>query len=187
VQHLPANQRAALIMFDVLGFSAAEIAEAMATTSASVNSALQRARERLAAVLPARSQRAQLADLGDAGQRDLVNRYTAALEHRDMDGLLALLTEDATWSMPPLPNWFRGRSSIAAFLAAGPFTQTWRHIPTQANGQLAVAGYLRDDTGEFTAYALDVIEVRSGRIASVVGFLSPEVFAAFGLPERLST
>lgn len=104
VQHLAANQRAALIMFDVLGFSAAEIAEAMATTPASVNSALQRARERLAGVLSARSQRAQLADLGDAGQRVLVNRYTAALERRDMDALLALLTEDATWSMPPLPN-----------------------------------------------------------------------------------
>ncbi len=187
VQHLPANQRAALIMFDVLGFSAAEIAEAMATTPASVNSALQRARERLAAVLPAHSQRAQLADLGDAGQRDLVNRYTAALEHRNMDALLALLTEDATWSMPPLPNWYRGTSSIAAFLATGPFTQTWRHIPTRANGQLAVASYLREDTSAYTAYALDVLEIRGDRIASVVAFLSPDVFAAFGLPEKLST
>ncbi len=102
-----------------------------------------------------------------------------------MDALLALLTEDATWSMPPLPNWYRGKSSIAAFLAAGPFTQTWRHIPTQANGQLAVASYLRDDTGGYTAYALDVIEIRGDRIASVVAFLSPDVFAAFGLPERL--
>jgi len=181
-----AVQQLALIMFDVLGFSAAEIAEAMATTPASVNSALQRARDRLAAVLPARSQRAQLADLGDAGQRELVNRYATALERRDMDALLALLTEDATWSMPPLPNWYRGKSSIAAFLAAGPFTHAWRHVPTQANGQLAVAGYLRDDTDAYTAYALDVLEIRGDRIASVAAFLSPDVFAAFGLPERLT-
>ncbi len=184
VQHLPGNQRAALIMFDVLGFSAAEIAEAMATTPASVNSALQRARERLAAVLPAHSQQTQLADLGDAGQRDLVTRYSAAFEQRNMDALLALLTEDATWSMPPLPNWYRGKTSIAAFLAVGPFTQSWRHIPTQANGQLAVASYLRDATGAYTAYALDVLEIRGDRIAAVVAFLSPDVFATFGLAEK---
>jgi len=185
VQQLSANQRVALIMFDVLGFSAAEIAEAMATTPPSVNSALQRARERLSGALPARSQRAQLADLGDAGQRGLVNGYADALERRDMGALLALLTEDATWSMPPLANWYRGKSSIAAFLTAGPFTQAWRHVPTQANGQLAVAGYLLDDTGAYTAYVLDVIEVRGDRIASVVAFLSPDFFAAFGLPDRL--
>jgi RNA polymerase sigma-70 factor, ECF subfamily len=186
VQHLPPNQRAALIMFDVLGFSSGEIAEVMATSAVSVNSALQRARERLARVPKARSQQITLAELGDRGQRELVSRYTDAMRRHDIDALLSVLTEDATWSMPPMPNWYRGRAAIAAFLAAGPFTQQWRHRVTRANGQLAVAAYQRDGAGRYIGYALDVLEIRGARIAAVTAFLDGSLFPAFGLPEVLS-
>lgn len=187
IQHLPANQRATLIMFDVLGFSAREVADAMNTTPAAVNSALQRARERIGEGLPVSSQQAIRAALGDAGQRKLVEQYTAAMQHHDIDGMLGLLTEDATWSMPPIPSWFRGHDAIAAFLADGPFTRRWRHLPAHANGQLAVGGYLWDDAvGSHVAFALDVLEIRENRIASIVGFLGGVTFAAFGLPAAIA-
>jgi RNA polymerase sigma-70 factor (ECF subfamily) len=186
VQHLPANQRAALIMFEVLGFSAREIADAMDTTPASVNSALQRARAAIEDVLPKRSQQARLLELGDAGQRELVERYSAALREHDMESMLGLLTDDATWSMPPLGGWFRGRERLSAFLADGPFTVEWRHLPARANGQLAVACYKREEaSGAFVAYALDVLELRGDRIAAIVAFLDGSLFPAFGLPPAL--
>ena len=183
MQHLPPNQRAALIMFDVLGFSAREIADAMETTPASVNSALQRARALIEERMPERSQQETLAALGDAAQRELVARYTSALQHHDVDGMLAVLTEDATWSMPPLATWYRGHEAIAGFLALGPFRVQWRHRATRANGQIAVAAYGREgDSGPFVAYALDVLELRGDRIAAIVAFLDGELFPAFGLP-----
>lgn len=187
VQHLSANERAALIMFDVLGFSAGEIAEAMATSQAAVNSALQRARDRLKDVLPRRSQQATLSELGDRGKRELVSRYTEAMRRHDVDALLNLLTEDATWSMPPMPNWYRGHAAIARFLAEGPFTQQWRHLPGYANGQLAVGSYLRSGADGFLPFALDVLEVRDGLIASIVAFVRGEMFPVFGLPEKFPT
>jgi RNA polymerase sigma-70 factor, ECF subfamily len=183
VQHLPANQRAALILFDVLGFSAAEIAELMDTTPASVNSALQRARVLVAERVPRPSQQETLAVLGDRGQRDLVARYSTAFEDHDLDGMLALLTEDATWSMPPLANWYRGHASIAGFLRSGPFTVQWRHRVTSANGQLAVGCYMRaGDAEPFAPYAIDVLQLRGERIEAVTSFIDGEAFAAFGLP-----
>jgi RNA polymerase sigma-70 factor (ECF subfamily) len=186
LQHLPANQRVALLMFDVLGFSSQEIAAAMATTSASVRSALQRARRLVEERLPERSQHSTLAALGDDGQRKLVARYTAALQQHDVEGMLALLTEDATWSMPPMPAWFRGHDGIAAFLAEAPFRLQWRHRPARANGQLAVGCFAWDEAaGAFRAYALDVLELRGDRIASVVSFIGGERFPAFGLPPAL--
>ena len=186
VQHLPANQRVALLMFDVLGFSAQEIAAAMATTSASVRSALQRARRLVEERLPERSQQATLAALGHEGQRKLVARYTAALKQHDIKGMLALLTEDATWSMPPMASWFRGHDAIAAFLADAPFRVQWRHRPARANGQLAVGCFAWDPSaGAFLAYALDVLELRGDRIASIVSFVDGERFPAFGLPPAI--
>ena len=184
VQHLGANQRAALLMFDVLGFSAQEIADAMDTSAASVNSALQRARKAIAERMPERTQQETLEALGDHGQKELVERYMRALERSDMDAMLALLTEDATWSMPPLTNWYRGHQAIAGFLEQGPFTVDWRHAATRANGQLAVGCYVRDD-GLYRAYALDVLELRGDRIAAVVAFLDGSRFEAFGLPQTL--
>jgi RNA polymerase sigma-70 factor (ECF subfamily) len=183
VQHLPPNQRAALIMFDVLGFSAAEIAETMDTTPASVNSALQRARALVSERVPQPSQQATLATLGDRGQRELVSRYATAFEDHDLHGLLALLTEDATWSMPPLANWYRGHEAIAGFLRSGPFTVRWRHRITSANGQLAVGCYVQSDDAEpFAPYAIDVLQLRGERIEEVTSFIDGEGFAAFGLP-----
>jgi RNA polymerase sigma-70 factor (ECF subfamily) len=181
VQHLPPNQRATLLMFEVLGFSAQEIADAMDTTRASVTSALQRARALLEARRPPQTQQDALAALGERGQRELVQRYTRALADADLDGLLALLTEDATWSMPPLPSWYRGHASIAEFLLAGPFRHRWRHVPVRANGQLAVAGYWEVE-GELEPWMIDVLEVRGDRIASVTAFIGAEHFPRFGLP-----
>jgi RNA polymerase sigma-70 factor (ECF subfamily) len=175
VQHLPPNQRAALIMFDVLGFSAQEIADAMDTTPASVNSALQRARRLIADRLPERSQQATLAALTDEDQRHLVERYTSALEHHDLEAMLAVLTDDATWSMPPLTSWFRGKEAITGFLRAGPFTVDWRHRVTRANGQIAVGCYAWDGEA-YASYALDVLQLRGDRVAAVVDF------RRFGLP-----
>jgi RNA polymerase sigma-70 factor (ECF subfamily) len=187
VQYLPANQRAALIMFDVLGFSAAEIADAMDTTSASVNSALQRARRLVRERMPDRSQQVTLAALGEDGQRKLVEGFTAALLHHDIDGMLALLTEDATWSMPPIPTWFRGHEAIAAFCVDAPFRFRWRSRPVQVNGQLAVGCYWWIETvGAYVAYSLNVFDLRGDRISSIVSFIDGERFAAFGLPPELS-
>jgi RNA polymerase sigma-70 factor, ECF subfamily len=153
------------------------------TTPASVNSALQRARALVAERVPRPSQQETLAVLGDSGQRDLVARYSAAFEDHDLDGMLALLTEDATWSMPPLANWYRGHASIAGFLRAGPFTVQWRHRVTSANGQLAVGCYMRSGDAEpFAPYAIDVLQLRGERIEAVTSFIDGEAFAAFGLP-----
>ena len=189
LQHLSGNERVALLMFDVLGFSAREIAAAMDTTSASVYSALQRARRLAQERLPERSQQATLAALGDEGRRTLVERYTGALQDGDLDAMLALLTEDATWSMPPVPSWYRGHAAIASFLARGPFTVGWRHRVTRANGQLAVGAYMWNAAaGAFVAYSLDVLELRGDRIASIVAFLrlGRDRLAAFGLPPTIS-
>ena len=154
---------------------------------ASVNSALQRARK-VDRGAPARAHASRRRSRRSAtqGQRELVERYTRALERSDMDAMLALLTEDATWSMPPLPNWYRGHEAIAASCARGPFTVDWRHPPTRANGQLAVGCYALQRRRSTGAYALDVLELREDRIASVVAFLDGSRFAAFGLPPTLS-
>lgn len=140
LQHLPGNQRAALLLFEVLGFSAAEIAAMMNTSATSVNSALARARTTVAERIPARTQQRTLRDLDDTRLRDIVAGYAAALERGDADALVALLTEDVTWSMPPMPHWYRGLAAVTDFASRVPLTGcgTWRHVPTSANGQPAV-------------------------------------------------
>jgi RNA polymerase sigma-70 factor, ECF subfamily len=101
--------------------------------------------------------------------------------------MLALLVEDATWSMPPLANRYRGHEAIAAFLAQAPFVRRWRHLPSRANGQLAVGCFMWEESvGAHAAYALDVLELREDRIASIVSFIGGERFAAFGLPPLIS-
>jgi RNA polymerase sigma-70 factor (ECF subfamily) len=201
MQHLPARQRAVLILRDVLAFSAKETSETLGTTVASANSALQRARQRLDDELPDRSQQAALRALGDDGVRDLVERYTGALQRGDVDGVVALLTEDATWSMPPVPTWYRGEA-LRGFLSGPARSVRWRHVPTRASGQLAVGCYAWDaTTGDFVASVLDVLTLRDGRIAAVDGFSTAAsfrrlvadgppytpsaIFGRFGLPERL--
>src|SRR6266540_3019985 len=116
LQHLPARQRAVLILREVLGFSAREVAESLETSDASVNSALQRARKTVDERLPARSQQATLRALGDDGFRELVEGYVAAWESRDVDAIVAMLVEDASFAMPPFPNWWQGRDAVIAFI-----------------------------------------------------------------------
>jgi RNA polymerase sigma-70 factor (ECF subfamily) len=185
LQHLPARQRAVLILRDVLGFSAREVAEALETSDAAVKSALQRARKAVEERLPGQSQQTTLRTLGDDGMREVVERYMDAWERSDFDAVVAMLAEDATLAMPPTPSWYSGRDAIAAFYAVhGP--ARWRHIPTRANGQLAVACYLWDpESGTYAADVLDVLTMRGSRNAAVTAFIDPQVFHRFGLPDEL--
>jgi RNA polymerase sigma-70 factor, ECF subfamily len=186
LQHLPGNQRAALVLFDVLGFSADEIADVMATSRASVNSALQRARAVVREKVGDPSQQRTLRALGDARLAEVVGRYAAALERGDADGLVGLLTEDVTWSMPPLPHWYTGLAAVTDFLHDQPLRESWRHRFTTANGQPAVAGYRwSDDDGVFTAFVLDVLTLRGDRLAAVTAFLGAGHVTRAGLPAEL--
>jgi RNA polymerase sigma-70 factor (ECF subfamily) len=204
LQQLPARQRAALILRDVLGFSAEETAESLEASVPSVNSALQRARRAMEERTPEQSQQATLRALGDEGIREVVERYMDAMERGDVDAMVAMLAQDAAWSMPPLPAWFRGRDGVAGFLRQYAFTVRWKHLPTRANGQLAFGCYAWDRHRDlYVASVLDVLTLRGGRILEVTGFATPAVFARlerqdgplvpspvfrrFGLPEELST
>jgi len=184
VQHLPGTQRAALLLRDVLGFRAAEVASLLDTSVDAVNSALARARRELRERTPERSQQETLRALGDDEVRELVERYTEALESGDVERIVALLSEDATWSMPPLPEYYRGLTDIRAFLREGPTTRRWRHVPARANGQLAVGGYMWD--GErFAPYVIDVLTLDGSRITAITAFIDASLFSSFGLPEVL--
>ncbi|HEY3183366.1 MAG TPA: sigma-70 family RNA polymerase sigma factor [Gaiellaceae bacterium] len=186
VQLLPPRQRAVLILREVLGFSAREVAESLETSVPSVTSALQRARKTLDERLPARSQQATLRSLGDERIRSLVERYMDAMERADLDAVLELLAEDATWSMPPEPIWFRGHEAIARFLSEWPFRLRWRHVRARASGQLAVGCYAWNaDTGSYVAEALDVLTVGGDRIAAITAFRNVEIFPRFGLAREL--
>jgi RNA polymerase sigma-70 factor (ECF subfamily) len=187
LQHLPGNQRAALLLFEVLGFTVAEIATIMDTSTTSVNSALARARRIVAEKIPAATQQQTLRKVDDARLRGIVAGYAAALERGDIDALVALLTEDVTWSMPPLPHWYTGLTAVTDF-ARIPMTScgSWRHRPTSANGQLAIGCYLRpDDTGPYHAWSVNVLTLRGDRIAEIASFIGPEHFPSFGLPVSL--
>jgi RNA polymerase sigma-70 factor, ECF subfamily len=186
LQHLSPNQRAALILRDVLGFSAKDAATGLQTTPAAVNSALQHARRTVESRVPDRSQQIALHAMGDTQLRSIVAEYTRAMEHGDLDVMLRLLAQDATWSMPPSPKRYRGHDEIAEFLQCGPFLDGWRHIPTRANGQVAVACYRWDGQQQlYHAFALDVLTLRDNRIADITAFLDGVSFDGFGLPEWL--
>jgi RNA polymerase sigma-70 factor (TIGR02960 family) len=186
LQHLPGTQRAALLLSDVLELSAAEIAELLDTSVAAVNSALQRARKTLAERAPGPPQRAELASLGEAGQHALVQDFVRAWESADLGALLQLLTEDARFVMPPLPAWFDGRENVARFFAERIFALRWRLVPLRVNGQLGFACYsVPPGTSEFRLSAVNLLQLRGGRIAEIAGFLDPAVYGRFGLPAVL--
>lgn len=188
LQHLTGNQRAALLLFEVLGFSAAEIAEMMDTTTASVNSAIQRARRIVAEKVPPRTQQQTLREVGDARVRELVAAFSAAFEDGDADALVALLTQDVTWSMPPLPHWYRGLEAVTDFAVRVPITGCgdWRHLPTSANGQPALGCYLWDDAaGTHLAWSVEVLTLRGDRIAEITSFVGADNLAQLGLPASL--
>jgi RNA polymerase sigma-70 factor (ECF subfamily) len=186
LQFLPARQRAVLILSDVLGFSGAEVAEALETTPASVYSALQRAHKTVAERLPRQSQQATLRELGDARLSELGGAYVAGWERGDVDAVAALLTDDVTLAMPPHPQWFGGREAVSGFLRGTPLAEgtRWRALAAAANGQPSLAFYVWKD-GAFTAHGLNVLTVRDERIAEMMTFLEPSLFARFGLPDRL--
>ena len=186
LQHLPATQRAVLILREVLGFSAQEVADALDTTVAGVNSALQRARKAVDERMPEQSQQETLRTLGDEKVTEIVESYMAALESADVERVVALLTEDATWSMPPCPMWFRGIETVSAFLTDYPLNERWRHIPTTANGHVAVGCYMWDGD-RFAAAVLDVLTLRGDKVVDVTAFLAPWVFRRFGEADGFMT
>ena len=192
LQHLGANQRAVLILREVLGFTAVETARMLETTVASVNSALQRARAAVRDRVPARTQQATLRALGDHRLRELVDRYVAAWERCDVDAFAALLVEDATFAMPPLSTWYTPRATIVAWARKSSMSGIWRWrtVLTRANGQPALAFYAWDDpAGAYLPFALNVLSLRGGLISDVTAFIvrstdaaDPEAYGRF--PEQ---
>ena len=187
MQRLPASQRATLILREVLGFSAAEVADTLETSTASVNSSLQRARKAVADDLPERSQQATLRALGDEALREIVQRYVEAWDSGDPEAVVAMLAEDAAFSMPPHATWFRGRDAILEFLPRGPLSIPRRFLPLRANGQPAFATYRWvAEERRWLGNAIHVITLRDdGEIADAVAFLSLDLFPPFGVPQVL--
>jgi RNA polymerase sigma-70 factor (ECF subfamily) len=188
LQHLPPRQRAVLILCEVLRWRAAEVAELLETSVASVNSALQRARATL------KENKVNASDAPpsvDEADEELLARYVAAFEAYDMDALTSLIKEDATQSMPPYDLWLRGRDDILAWwLGPGIGCRGSRMIPTlSANGAPAFGQYKPSESGEgYDPWALQVLEISEGRIGELTFFLDTEtLFPLFGLPPRLDS
>jgi RNA polymerase sigma-70 factor, ECF subfamily len=188
LQHLPARQRAVLILCEVLRWKASEVAELLETSVASVNSALQRARATLEANNVSAADTSPSVDEADA---ELLDRYVAAFEAYDMEALTSLIQEDATQSMPPYDLWLRGRDDIFAWwLGPGIGCRGSRVIPAvSANGAPAFGQYKPSETGQgYDPWALQVLEVSDGRIVELTFFLDTEtLFPLFGLPTRLDS
>jgi RNA polymerase sigma-70 factor (ECF subfamily) len=212
LQHLPPNQRAVLILREVLGFSAAETAAALETSVASVNSALQRARAGVEERVPERTQQATLRALGDDKLREIVDRYVDAWDRLDVEAFAAMLAEDATFAMPPLATWYRTREGISIWAANSPMSGAWRwrSVFVRANGQPALGFYTWDEDAQtHLPFALNVLTFDGEEISDVTAFIArsadprpPEAFenypdepldpgkvagffGAFGLPDRL--
>ncbi len=213
LQHLPANQRAVLILREVLGFSAKEVAATLETSVASVNSAMQRARAAVEERVPDRSQQATLRELGEERIRERLDVYVDAWERNDVEAFAAMLAEEATFAMPPLASWYAGRDAIAQWARGWPMSGAWRWRArrTTANGQPAFGWYAwSEEDGAYRPFALNVLSFEGEQIAAVTAFIArsaaprePEaferypdqpvdaarlhgVFESFGLPAELS-
>jgi RNA polymerase sigma-70 factor (ECF subfamily) len=211
LQLLPPNQRAVLILREVLGFSAQETADALDTSVASVNSALQRARATIEKKLPEQSQQETLRSLGDEKIKGIVERYADAWERTDVDTVISMLAEEAAFTMPPMARWFKG-DGIRPWLETSSMTGEWgwRALPVTANGQAALAFYSWDkEQGAHVPFAINVLSFEGEKIKEVDAFIvrssqdpDPEVqartpeqpadydklakaYARFGLPARL--
>jgi len=188
LQHLPPRQRAILVLRDALGWSAKETATLLESSVASVNSALQRARETLRGRLPAsRQDWTAPASAPTTEERDLLRRFMSAFERADSAALVALMREDARWAMPPAALWFDGRAAIAGLFEAFPlgWQGDLRMLASAANRQPAAAAYLRlHGESEFRLVSLNVLRVVDGAIAEVTTF-GPPMVAAFHLPATL--
>jgi RNA polymerase sigma-70 factor, ECF subfamily len=185
IQQLPPRQRAALMLCDVLGWSAAEAATLVGGSTASINSALQRARETLSKRYP--DGRPLEATRPNAAQEELLGRYLQAWEGHDLDGFVALLKEDATAIMPPWLQWYAGRGTIRSFFeAAWKTCGGLRLVPTAANGQPAFAVYERSAAdGLWAAHSIQVLTIEHNAISTMTLFVEPRLFEAFGLPRVL--
>ncbi|MFD0315615.1 sigma-70 family RNA polymerase sigma factor [Streptomyces flavalbus] len=179
LQYLPARQRAVLTLRDVLAFPTAEVAEILGTTPAAVDSALRRARARMAEAGPVQD---DLADPGEATRRALLDRYVDAFTRADTDALVELLRLDVEMEMPPTPTWFTGRRAVIGFLAARVLhRERWRMVPTLANGQPAVVAYqYAGDGGRYEAYGVQVLTVVGDRVARITAFNDPGLVPTFG-------
>jgi RNA polymerase sigma-70 factor (TIGR02960 family) len=186
LQHLPPRQRAVLLLREVLKWRAAEVAELLDTSTASVNSALQRARAQLQQAAPTEE---TLSEPTDPAQRELLDRYAAAFENSDVTAIVKLFKEDAVWEMPPFPEWFCGRETIARLIGAqcpiGPGEGLM--LPTAANGQPAFGLYSRHEGGDYRPFQLHVLTVSGDQVERVAAFFGDDLFRLFGLPDSLPT
>ncbi|MCW2638334.1 MAG: polymerase sigma-70 factor family protein [Dactylosporangium sp.] len=185
LQHLPPRQRAVLILRDVLAWRAAEVAEVLDTTTTAVNSILQRARAQLDQAAPTED---EIVEPTAVDQRELLDRYVAAFEDKDIAGIVELFTKDAVWEMPPFTGWYQGAENIGRLIdtqcpADGPGDM--RLVPTQANGQPAFGLYMRGDDDTYRPFNLPVLTLSASGITHVACFFDLRLFATFGLPETL--
>jgi RNA polymerase sigma-70 factor (ECF subfamily) len=187
LQHLPPQQRATLVLRDVLGFHAAEAAGILGCSVDAVNSSLKRARATLTARLPAGRDRAPLPE--SARERETVARFVHAFERGDVDDIVALLTDDAWLTMPPLPLEYQGRDTAAQFLSAIAFRggrRSFRLVATRANAQPAFGCYVRDTQAPIArAHGLIVLTLAGGEISAITRFLDNSVLPHFGLPRTI--
>jgi RNA polymerase sigma-70 factor (ECF subfamily) len=185
LQHLSPRQRAVLVLRDVLQWKAAEVADAIGTSTAAVNSLLQRARAQLAAVGPSADERLLPPDSPET--QDRLARYIEAFEAYDVDRLVEMFTAEAIWEMPPFDSWYRGPAAIGSLInhqcpASGPGDM--RLIPLLANGQPAVAMYMRE-RDKHVPFQLQVVDLTERGVSHVVAFLDTALFAKFDLPPQL--
>ena len=185
LQNLPPRQRAVLVLREVLAWRAAEVAEALGTTTAAVNSMLQRARAQLD---QAGLSQDDVLEPTEPESRQLLDRYVAAFENYDVDAIVSMFTEDAIWEMPPFTGWYQGARTIGNLIssqcpASGPADMRMRRA--DANGQPAFALYMRDQDGIHRAFQIQVLTVTHGRVSHVGCFFDTRLFEAFGLPEVL--
>jgi len=191
LQSLPARQRAALILRDVLGWGAGEVGELLELSASAVHSALYRARRSLERAHHGSDLSGLRPALADPELGELLGRYLRAWESADVDGLIRLLKEDATFGMPPLPSWHRGPAAIRDFVLRnvldGEAAGRWKLLQTRASGQPAFGWYRRDEgLASHTAFAIQVVTIEAGLIADVTTFGFPSLFPFFGLPMMLS-
>jgi RNA polymerase sigma-70 factor (ECF subfamily) len=182
LQYLPARQRAVLLLRDVLAFPAAEVATMLSTSVPAVKSTLQRARVRLDEVAPAEQ---DLHEPDDPQLRLILDRYARAIEDADVPALRQLFDEDLVLEATPNRTWFAGISTCLPFLERHVFaTDRWRMLPTRANGQPAMVGYVSDGDGVYRPYGVTVLTVAANRITRIHSFGEPALVATFGAPPR---
>lgn len=184
LQHLPASQRAVLILRDVLAWRAAEVAELLEISVAAANSQLQRARETMKAVKD--GSKGAVPNASRAVEEDVVTRYVEAFERYDMDAIATMLSEDAMMSMPPFQLYLKGRKNVVTWMAGPGFEcEGSKTIPVQVNGGPGFAQYRIDPAGGFAPWGVHAVIVRDGAVAEETVFLGPEIFASLGLKDHL--